>query len=326
MMKPATPLCSRQRNRKKPTRQRQIRKRPIRQRTIPPKKDASKAEDAKKDSTKQENVKQDPPKQETPEQEEPKQEEPKQEEPKQEEPKKEEHKQIIDPSTGKDKYLTDPVPEGKPVPVESEDTTVDTSKKHTCTFSISCSTILNNMDLCEESKQGIVPADGTILSTTTVTFSEGESVFDVLQRVCRDNGIHMEYSWTPMYNSAYVEGIANLYEFDVGRDVQGQRLVPQLWLLPLSVEGWRYGLLGLHLRPGLRRGRRLCRRRITASVSTVRRKRSLGCSKRSARCRRPLGRQLHLFRFHSIINRHHRLTRGDTALPLGNMLVPHQIL
>ena len=182
-----------------------------------PKKDASKAEDAKKDSTKQEDVKQDPPKQETPEQEEPKQEEPKQEEP----------KQIIDPSTGKDKYLTDPVPEGKPVPVEPEDTTVDTSKKHTCTFSISCSTILNNMDLCEESKQGIVPADGTILSTTTVTFSEGESVFDVLQRVCRDNGIHMEYSWTPMYNSAYVEGIANLYEFDVG-----------------SLSGWMYKVNG----------------------------------------------------------------------------------
>ena len=76
-------------------------------------------------------------------------------------------------------------------------------------------------------KQGIVPADGTILSTTTVTFSEGESVFAVLQRVCRDNGIHMEYSWTPMYNSAYVEGIANLYEFDVG-----------------SLSGWMYKVNG----------------------------------------------------------------------------------
>lgn len=55
-----------------------------------------------------------------------------------------------------------------------------------------------------------------ILDTTTVTFSEGESVFDVLQRTCRERGIHMESSWTPIYNSAYVEGIANLYEFDVG--------------------------------------------------------------------------------------------------------------
>ena len=55
-----------------------------------------------------------------------------------------------------------------------------------------------------------------ILGTTTVTFSEGESVFDVLQRVCRERGIHMDSNFTPMYNSAYVKGIANLYEFDVG--------------------------------------------------------------------------------------------------------------
>lgn len=180
---------------------------------------ASRAEDAKKDDAKKDEAKQE----ETAEE---KKEEPKQEEPKQEET-DEEHKQVIDPATGKDKYQTDPVPPGKPTPVEPEDTTVDTSKTYTCTFSISCRTILDNMDLCEESKQGIVPSDGTILPTTTVTFSEGESVFDVLQRICSSNGIHMEYSWTPMYNSAYVEGIANLYEFDVG-----------------SLSGWMYKVNG----------------------------------------------------------------------------------
>ena len=150
---------------------------------------ASKAEDAKKDDAKKDEVKQE----ETAEE---KKEEPKQEEPKQEET-DEEHKQVIDPATGKDKYQTDPVPPGKPTPVEPEDTTVDTSKTYTCTFSISCRTILDNMALCEESKQGIVPSDGTILPTTTVTFSEGESVFDVLQRICSSNSIHMEYSRTP---------------------------------------------------------------------------------------------------------------------------------
>ena len=180
---------------------------------------ASKAEDAKKDDAKKDEVKQE----ETAEE---KNEEPKQEEPKQEET-DEEHKQVIDPATGKDKYQTDPVPEGKPIPVEPEDTTVDTSKTYTCTFSICCRMILDNMALCEESKQGIVPSDGTILPTTTVTFSEGESVFDVLQRICSSHGIHMEYSWTPMYNSAYVEGIANLYEFDVG-----------------SLSGWMYKVNG----------------------------------------------------------------------------------
>ena len=155
-------------------------------------------------------------------------EEPKKEETQQEAPKQEEQpKQDIDPDTGKDKYQTDPVPEGKPTPVEPEDTTVDSTTSYTCTFSISCATILNNWDQCDESKKPLVPADGVILPSTTVTFSEGESVFDVLQRICRQNGIHMESSWTPMYNSAYVEGINNLYEFDVG-----------------SLSGWMYSVNG----------------------------------------------------------------------------------
>ena len=116
----------------------------------------------------------------------------------------------------KDLYMTEPVPEGKPDPVEPQDTAVDTTTTHTCTFSISCETILDNMDKCVESKRFLVPADGIVFPATEVKFSEGESVFDVLQRVCKDNAIHMESNWTPVYNSAYVEGINNLYEFDVG--------------------------------------------------------------------------------------------------------------
>ena len=119
-------------------------------------------------------------------------------------------------STGKDKYNTDPVPEGKPKPVEPEDTEVNKSKSYTCTFSIECSTILNNLDMLDPDKLEMVPSGGVILAKTTVTFYEGESVFDVLQRICKEKGIHMEAEWTPIYNSAYVEGIHNLYEFDCG--------------------------------------------------------------------------------------------------------------
>ena len=119
-------------------------------------------------------------------------------------------------SGGKDKYNTDPVPPGKPQPVEPEDQEVDKGKSNTCTFSIECSTILNNLDQLDPDKLEMVPTGGVILSVTTVTFYEGESVFDVLQRVCKEKGIHMEAAWTPIYNSAYVEGIHNLYEFDCG--------------------------------------------------------------------------------------------------------------
>ena len=117
---------------------------------------------------------------------------------------------------GKDKYKTDPVPEGKPLPVEPEDQEVDKKKSYTCTFSIECSTILNNLADLDPDKRELVPSNGVILAPTKVTFYEGESVFDVLQRVCKEKGIHMESSWTPIYNSAYIEGIHNLYEFDCG--------------------------------------------------------------------------------------------------------------
>ncbi len=121
----------------------------------------------------------------------------------------------IDPATGKDKYMTDPVPEGKPLPVEPQDVTI-TDKAYTCTISISCDTILDHMDWLDPEKTELVPGDGVILPATKVTFYEGESVFNVLQRTCKQNKIHLEFENTPMYNSAYIEGINNIYEFDCG--------------------------------------------------------------------------------------------------------------
>ena len=76
--------------------------------------------------------------------------------------------------------------------------------------------ILNNMEDLEPGKEELIPADGWILQAVTVELQEGESVFDLLQRVCREQKIHLEYMDTPMYDSAYIEGIANLYEYDCG--------------------------------------------------------------------------------------------------------------
>lgn len=123
----------------------------------------------------------------------------------------------LDPETGRDKYLTDPVPEGKPMPVEPQDAEVTDTEYH-CILSIDCKSILDHMDMCNSEKRELVPEDGWILEPTEVVFFEGESVFQVLKRTCKQKKIHMEFSDTPIYNSAYVEGIHNLYEFDVGHD------------------------------------------------------------------------------------------------------------
>ena len=86
----------------------------------------------------------------------------------------------------------------------------------TCTISISCATILNNTDELDPEKLELVPEDGWILAPVTVTFTAGQSVFDVLLATVKENAIHMEYQNTPMYETAYIEGIGNLYEFDCG--------------------------------------------------------------------------------------------------------------
>lgn len=98
----------------------------------------------------------------------------------------------------------------------NNDTDTDSSDIRQCTITIRCDTILDNMDDLTSGKEAYVPSNGIILDTSTVEFSEGETVFDVLQRVCDYAGIQLEYSWTPMYDSYYIQGINNLYEFDCG--------------------------------------------------------------------------------------------------------------
>ncbi len=95
------------------------------------------------------------------------------------------------------------------------------------TLSVRCDTVLDNMDSLNEAVAGLIPSDGVILAETTLALSGGESVFDLLSRAARDNKVHMEYSSTPIYQSAYIEGIGNLYELDCG---------------PLS--GWMYRVNG----------------------------------------------------------------------------------
>ena len=88
--------------------------------------------------------------------------------------------------------------------------------KMNCTLSVRCDTILNNMEKLDEEKKMLVPKDGVIYPEQSVTFYEGEDVFLLLKRELIQNNIHLEFATTPLYNSAYIEGIANLYEFDCG--------------------------------------------------------------------------------------------------------------
>ncbi|MDR0425014.1 MAG: DUF4430 domain-containing protein, partial [Clostridiales Family XIII bacterium] len=140
-----------------------------------------------------------------------------------------------------DKYLTGPQPEGKPRPVEPQDTKIGEAA-YTATLSVRCDTVLSNLKHLDPDKHELVPADGIIYPPTKVTFYEGESVFNLLQREMKRAKIHMEFVNTPIYNSAYIEGINNIYEFDVG-ELSG-------WVY--NVNGWfpNYGCSRYSLKDG----------------------------------------------------------------------------
>jgi|GEM_PF-1719512 len=85
-----------------------------------------------------------------------------------------------------------------------------------CTVTITCKTILDNMEELTPGKEEVIPADGLIMSSETVLFQQGDSVFDALVSATKARRIHMEFTTTPVYKSAYIEGIHNIYEFDCG--------------------------------------------------------------------------------------------------------------
>jgi hypothetical protein len=119
---------------------------------------------------------------------------------------------------------------GKSDGVEVADTNGD--GKLTCTLEIRCDTLLGNLDKLTEGKAALVPENGTLLPVTEVEFTGGNSVFDVFRQTLKNQKIHFEYVDASAYDSVYIEGIGNLYEFDCG---------PQ--------SGWMYSVNGTY--PGL---------------------------------------------------------------------------
>ena len=106
-----------------------------------------------------------------------------------------------------------PVAENPP-PVPPEQAEI-TEIELTCTLEIRCDKLVGNPEL-DPDKVELIPEDGVLFSAVNVGFYEGESVFNVLQRTLKQNKQHLEFAQSPLYNSAYIEGICNLYAFDCG--------------------------------------------------------------------------------------------------------------
>ncbi len=98
---------------------------------------------------------------------------------------------------------------------DGETDNISSSGGESCTITIVCDTILGNLDKLKDGKEAFVPSNGVILDVSEIQLENGDTVFDVLKRVCSLANIQLEYSYSA-YESYYIEGINNLYEFDCG--------------------------------------------------------------------------------------------------------------
>lgn len=112
-------------------------------------------------------------------------------------------------------------------------------KKNICFLTIDCRNLLKNANNLKKGKRQFVPKSGYILKKVSVEFKKGETAFDILKRGCKENvctdsckycqkgGVQLEFSFTPAYQSYYIEGIHQLYEKDCG-----------------TLSGWMYNVNG----------------------------------------------------------------------------------
>lgn len=117
--------------------------------------------------------------------------------------------------------------------IAEPETTEEEVEENAVSLTVDCTDVLANMDSLKAEKHGIIPQKGIIYANSKVEIQEGDSVFDVLKRALTSSGVHLEFSLTPVYNSAYIEGIGNLYEFDCGER-----------------SGWKYSVNGEFPRVG----------------------------------------------------------------------------
>lgn len=101
----------------------------------------------------------------------------------------------------------------------------------TCTLYIDCKTLLSHLNEVDAGTKSIVPKDGVIYSAHTVTFKSGETVFNVLNREMKANGIKFNFQSSGAYNSVYVTEIGGI----------GQTL---------SQSGWMYRVNGKYINLG----------------------------------------------------------------------------
>ncbi|MBQ8766289.1 MAG: DUF4430 domain-containing protein [Clostridia bacterium] len=103
-----------------------------------------------------------------------------------------------------------------------------TAPSEYCYVTIICNAINENIKNLKKEKQPFVPDDGVLLKDVVVEIKNGDTAFDVIKKACEDNtckakctycqknGIQIEYTYTPAFDTYYIKGIHQIYEKDCG--------------------------------------------------------------------------------------------------------------
>lgn len=118
-------------------------------------------------------------------------------------------------------------PTVQPTAIMTAAPTITTQEKANVSFTIQCTAIMGRQELWKEGIEEILPSSGYFYQGQQ-EISEGETVYDVLKRICKEKNIALDAEFTPIYGTYYIKGIGNLYEFDCG-----------------SESGWKYKVNGV---------------------------------------------------------------------------------
>ena len=117
------------------------------------------------------------------------------------------------------------------------------SQENIVNIEIRCDELIGNLDVLKDPNlKEYIPEDGIIYKGTCPITSGETTVFEVTDKVCKDNDIQIEYSYTAGYGGYYIEGINYLYEFSAGK-YSG-------WLYTIDGESPMYGADKLTLKGG----------------------------------------------------------------------------
>lgn len=119
-----------------------------------------------------------------------------------------------------------PKPKKSPKVTSVPKPTTTPKVKEEVIITIECTRILDKKDLWNEGIEEIIPANGVFFKGV-LPFDEKMSAYDALKMACKKGNIALDSQYTPLYETYYIKGIGNLYEFDCGGE-----------------SGWKYSVNG----------------------------------------------------------------------------------